>query len=331
AALAVASSLIVFPGRAEESSIFLLESKIPLGEVRGRIDHLAADLKRGRLFVAELENDTVAVIDLEAHKVMHVIAGLKKPQGLGYHPPTDSLYVANGGDGTAAIFAGDGYRAIATIHLGDDADNARVDESANQICGAYGDGAVEIIDPLSRTRIADIKLKAHPESFQLHQGTNRIFLNDPANQSIVVIDRGARKEVNAWPTGNGSNFPMALNDQAGHVVVAFRNPAKIRAFSAQDGAAVANVDLCADADDMFVDAKRQRVYVSCGEGFLDVFDARADAYRRIGHIVTVAGARTSLFVPELDLLFIAARATPTGPAAIWVFRPDFASEESIPY
>jgi hypothetical protein len=38
-----------------------LEAKIPLGAVRGRIDHMAVDLRRQRLFVAELENDTVAL------------------------------------------------------------------------------------------------------------------------------------------------------------------------------------------------------------------------------------------------------------------------------
>jgi hypothetical protein len=79
-----------------------------------------------------------------------------------------------------------------------------------------------------------------------------------------------------------------------------------------------------------VDAKRQRVYVSCGEGFLDIFDSSDTTYRRLGHIATVSGARTSLFVPQLDLLFIAARATSSEPAAIWVFRSNFASEESIP-
>jgi hypothetical protein len=97
-----------------------------------------------------------------------------------------------------------------------------------------------------------------------------------------------------------------------------------------DGAPVANVDLCADADDMFVDAKRERVYVSCGEGYLDVFDTRENGYRRINHIATISGSRTSLFVPELDVLFIAARATPTEPAAIWVFRPNYTNQESLP-
>jgi DNA-binding beta-propeller fold protein YncE len=318
-ALAITSTLLVSPGWAEEAP-FLLERKIPLGEVRGRIDHLAVDLKRNRLFVAELENDTVAVIDLDANKVMQVISELKKPQGLGYHPPTDALYVANGGDGTAAIFGGEDYRALARIPLGDDADNVRVDTVGNRVFVAYGNGALAVIDPASRSKVADIKLKAHPESFQLDRSTNRIFVNDPANEAIVVVDRAAGKEVASWPTGNGTNFPMALNDGAGHVVVAFRNPAKLGAFSMRDGAPVANVDLCADADDMFVDAKRERLYVSCGDGYLDVFDTRENAYRRINHIATVSGARTSLFVPELDLLFIAARATSSEPAAIWLFR-----------
>jgi len=43
-----------------------LESKIPLGDVRGRIDHMAIDLPRQRLFVAELGNDSVGIVDLKA-------------------------------------------------------------------------------------------------------------------------------------------------------------------------------------------------------------------------------------------------------------------------
>jgi YVTN family beta-propeller protein len=329
AALAITSTLLVSPGWADET-LFLLERKIPLGEVRGRIDHLAVDLARNRLFVAELENDTVAVIDLDTYKVMEVISGLNKPQGLGYHASTDTLYVANGGDGTAAVFRGDDYREITRIPLGGDADNVRVDAGGNRVFVAYGQGALAVIDPASRNKIADIELKAHPESFQLDRSTSRIFVNDPANQAIVVVDRAAGKVVANWPTGSGTNFPMALNDKAGHVVVAFRNPAKLGAFSMHDGAPVANVDLCADADDMFADAKRERVYVSCGDGYLDVFDTRVNAYRRINHIATISGARTSLFVPELDVLFIAARATASEPAAIWMFRPNYMNEEPLP-
>ena len=79
-----------------------LETKIPLGDVKGRIDHMAIDLPRRRLFVAELGNDTVGVVDLNEQKVRHVITGLKEPQGLGYVPSSDTLFVANAADGSVA-------------------------------------------------------------------------------------------------------------------------------------------------------------------------------------------------------------------------------------
>jgi DNA-binding beta-propeller fold protein YncE len=322
-ALALTSALLV-DGAWGETSL-LLDRKIPLGEVSGRIDHLAVDLKHNRLFVAELENNTVAVVDLDSYRVRQVIAGLNKPQGLGYHASTDALYVANGGDGTVAIFRGVEARPIARIPVGDNADNVRVDTAHNQVFVAHG-GGLAIIDPASRSKVADIDLRAQPEAFQLDRGQNRIFINDPTNHAIVVVDRRSGKEVARWPTGNGTNFPMALNHNFGHVLVAFRNPARLVTFSMGDGAPVTNVELCTDADDVFVDEKRGRVYVSCGEGYLDVFDARENAYHRMNHIGTAPGARTSLFVPELDLLFIAVRATGSEPAAIWVFRPHDANE-----
>src|SRR5262252_8062445 len=75
------------------SEPLVLETKIPLGDVRGRIDHLAVDLNRQRLFVAELGNDTVGVVDLKARRVALRLAGLKEPQGVGYVTSSDTLYV----------------------------------------------------------------------------------------------------------------------------------------------------------------------------------------------------------------------------------------------
>jgi len=108
-----------------------LETKISLGEVRGRIDHMAVDLKRQRLFVAELGNDSVGIVDLPNRKLIRRIPGLKEPQGVGYEPTTDMLYVANAGDGSVRLFEGSGCKTAGRIELGSDADNIRVDAAAN--------------------------------------------------------------------------------------------------------------------------------------------------------------------------------------------------------
>ena len=114
---------------------------------------------------------------------------------------------------------------------------------------------------------------------------------------------------------------MAIDGEAHRVLVVFRNPRMLMALSSQDGHVAAKIETCGDADDVFVDARRHRVYVSCGEGVVDVLEAAETGYRRLARVPTVSGARTSLFVPELDRLFVAVRAQSSEPAAIWVLRP----------
>jgi hypothetical protein len=92
-------------------------------------------------------------------------------------------------------------------------------------------------------------------------------------------------------------------------------------LSDADGSAVADLNTCGDADDLFVDTKRRRVYVICGTGVIDSFEQSDNGYRRIDQVPTAPGARTGLFVPELDRLFVAVRAAGPEPAAIWVFKP----------
>ena len=299
-----------------------LEAKIPLGEVRGRIDHMAIDLARQRLFVAELENNSVGIVDLTNRKVIRTIQGLKEPQGVAFVPSMDTLYVANAGDGSVRLFLGPEYAPMGRLDLGDDADNIRVDNAANRLVVGYGSGGLAVIDTANFKKVTDIPLGTHPEGFQLDPGSNQIFVNLPKARAVAVVDRQSGKQTASWPMRIGTgNFPMALNHDAGHVLAAFRNPAKLGVFSMKDGALIASPDICGDVDDVFVDAKRHRIYVSCGQGFLDVLDSQGSAYKRIARIPTVPGARTSLFVPELDRLFLAVRAASGEPAAIWIFRP----------
>jgi DNA-binding beta-propeller fold protein YncE len=201
------------------------------------------------------------------------------------------------------------------IDLGGDADNVRVDARAPAVVIGHGDGGLAIIDPRSRKKVGEIPLPAHPEGFQL-AGNGQIYVNLPSAQQIALVDRGAGKLAQTIATGrNHANFPMALDPDGGFLVV-FRDPPRLAAY-AVDGTVRSVTPTCGDADDVFVDARRNRVYVSCGEGFVDVFERRA----RIAHIATHAGSRTSFFAPELDRLYLAVRAQGGEPAAIWVFQP----------
>jgi len=320
--IALANSTGQASAQSADAGPLQLEAKIPLGDVRGRIDHMAVDLKRQRLFVAELGNDTVGIVDLPNQRLIHRIIGLKEPQGVGYEPSSDTLYVANARDGSVQLFEGRDYKATGRIELGSDADNVRIDDATHRVLVGYGSGALAVIDSSTRKKVGDISLEAHPESFQIDSDTSQIFVNVPEARGIAVVDHVSQKQIGKWQISNrGANFPMALDSVRRHVLVIFRSPAELGVFSMTGGKPIANIEACGDADDLFIDAKRARVYVSCGAGFLDVLDAKDAAYRRIARIPTVSGARTSFFVPEMDRLLVAVRASSGEPAAIWIFRP----------
>jgi DNA-binding beta-propeller fold protein YncE len=289
--------------------------------VSGRIDHLGIDLKRQRLLVAELGNNSLGVVDLAAGKVLRRITGLSEPQGVAYVPFSDSVFVANAGDGSVRVLRGEDLTAVGRIELGDDADNVRVDNVRERVLVGYGKGALALIDPISLSKTGDIRLKAHPEGFQIDQTGAQVFVNVPDAREIVMADLTAGSTRSLPTQGAGSNFPMAIDGEAHQVLVVFRSPPTLIALSSQDGRIAAKAETCGDADDVFVDRKRRRVYVSCGEGAVDVLEAGEAGYRRLARVPTVSGARTSLFVPELDRLFVAVRAGSNEPAAIWVFRP----------
>jgi DNA-binding beta-propeller fold protein YncE len=319
----LAASLIwpAVTGAQTASAPLILEAKIPLGQVSGRIDHLGIDVKRRRLLVAELGNNSLGVVDLAAGKVLSSIAGLSEPQGVAYVPFADSVFVANAGDGSVRVLRGEDLTAVGRTELGDDADNVRVDTARERVLVGYGKGALAVIDPVSLSKIADIRLKAHPEGFQIDDTGTQVFVNVPDAREISVVDV-ATGSTGSLPTqGAGSNFPMAIDGDAHRFLVVFRSPPTLMALSSQDGHVVAQAETCGDADDVFVDRKRRRVYVSCGQGVVDVLELVEAGYRRLARVPTVSGARTSLFVPELDRLFVAVRAGSNEPAAIWVFRP----------
>ena len=102
------------------------------------------------------------------------------------------------------------------------------------------------------------------------------------------------------------NFPMALDEANHRVIVVSRKPAKLVVMDMESGKIVAQLDCPGDSDDIFYDAARKRIYVAGGEGFLEAFAQKsADEYQSLGKIKTSDGARTALFVPDLNRIYLA--------------------------
>jgi YVTN family beta-propeller protein len=307
------------PPAAAAKNGFNVIAVIPLPGITGRIDHLAYDPVDQWVFVAELGNNTVEVVNVTTRRVEHRLTGFAEPQGVAYSPALGLLYVASG-DGKVQSFRRQDLALDKTVVVGADADNVRIDERAQRLYVGHGTGAIAVLDARSLSHVADIPLRAHPESLQLAANDARIFVNVPDANEIAVLDRTRGRQTAQWSNGvSRSNYPLAIDAANGRVISVYRQPARIVSRDIARGTVAVDAPTCADADDVFVDDRRHQVYVVCGEGVVDVLSN--PALERIARLPTAPGARTGLFRADADRLFVAARATGTATAALWVLAP----------
>jgi DNA-binding beta-propeller fold protein YncE len=302
----VAFGLCISFAHAEEKA-FKLKQTITLPGVEGRIDHLALDPSGERLFVCALGNNTLEVLDLRKGERIHSITGLGAPQGIAYIPEFNRLFVANDKGGICKIYDGKSFQEVGQLDFKDDADNVRYDDAAKKIYVGFGTGGIAILNAPDGKEIGSIKLSAHPEAFELEKNGHRIFVNVPNSRDVAVLDRDKREVVNKWKTDLAfGNFPMAIDETDHRLFIGCRLPSKLVVLNTDSGDVVTKIDISGDPDDVFYDAKRHRIYAICGAGKIDVLEQiDPKTYKTLTKVDTAEGARTGLFVPERDTLFVA--------------------------
>ena len=314
------------PSASERVPLGLVQ-EIPLPNVQGRIDHFTFDAKRKRVIGAALGNNTVEVVDTFAGRDIHSIAGAAEPQGVAYVGDLKKLFVANGEDGKLRIYDGDSFQLLNTVEIGEDPDNVRYDPAEKKVYVAYGGdegGGIAVIDPATGKRLEDVaKLDAHPESFQIATSKPVIYANIATKAKVVLIERTSH-QVTDWPLKSGKgNYPMALDEADHRLFVVTRKPAQLVVLDTESGSTVTSVPCVNDADDLYFDSERKRIYVPGGEGFISVIQqSDPDHYQPLAKIPTTTGARTGLWYGKRDRFYLAVPATSRQGAALWVYAPE---------
>lgn len=308
---------------AHAQPVMELALTIPMPGVKGRIDHMAADPLGHRLFVAALGNDSVEVIDTRQARHYHGIPGFAEPQGIAFVAGPDYAFIANGRAGRVDVLSTTSFTTATRIGGLDDADNLRFDADARSVVVGYGKGALAFIDVRQGALASQVvNLPGHPESFQLEQDGPRAFVNVPSARKVVVVDRMKRTALAQWDVPDAAaNYPMALDEKGRRLFVGAREPPVMLVYDTGTGKVVAREPIGGDADDMFFDAVRKRVYVICGAGRIDVLRQEGpDRYVHEASIDTAPHARTGILVPDESMLYVAAPASGDQPARILAFR-----------
>ncbi len=285
----------------------ILQQSIPLPGVKGKFDHVAIDLVGQRVFIAAKVNDTLEVVDLKNGSRLRSVTGFHEPQGVLYLRDTKQVVVvANGGNGEVQFLDGSSLNVVHRFPFTADADNLRYDAQARRVYVAAQDGVIGSIDLNTMEKLPEIKLPGHPEAFAIEMGGRRLFVNVPKTDSVLVIDRSKAEVVGRWQlTKAKGNYTMAFDEAHGRLFVGCRNPASVVVLDSNTGLEVATFAVGGETDAMFYDERHGRIYVTGAEGRIDVVEQLdSDHYRALTRIPTGPLARTCLFVPELESLFV---------------------------
>jgi DNA-binding beta-propeller fold protein YncE len=310
---------------AEKTSPLVLTGSIPLPNVQGRIDHMSLDPK-GRLFVSALGNNTEEVVDLAAGTRSRSIGGIPRPQGVVYCADVNKLFVGSD-EGKLYIYDASTFDLIGSIEYGDDVDNLRYDTGTKQVYVGYGSGetgAIGVVDATTNQRLPkEFKLGAHPESFQLESTGPNIYVNVPDLKQIAVINRNTGA-ISRWRIAFDSNFPMALDESSHRLFVATRSPARLLVFDTTSGHMISALPCVQGSDDLFFDAARKRIYITGGEGYINVFEQdNGEHYHLAAKIPSGLGARTAGYFGKgrkgFDLFYVAVPARATSAAEVLIY------------
>jgi DNA-binding beta-propeller fold protein YncE len=305
-------------------------TRVPTGPYA---DHMAIDVRGGRLFATPQAAHAVAVIDLHTGRVRQWLEGIDNPHAVFYRADRHRLFVTDGA-GAVLVFDADTYRRLHRIELEPGADGIAYDARSGLLYVANGGedaGAahsrITLIDTVREAAVADIALPTPVlEAMTVDAGRDRLYVNAPADNAILVIDLPGRRLSGRWPiTLARRNEAFALDAAHSRLYVGC-NEGDVRGalvvVDTSSGRELERLALGSWVDSMSYDTRRARLYASTGIGA--VFTYQQDAAGRLHPLMptdTAVMARTSLYEPGLDRLYVMVPHLGWTAAKVLVFAP----------
>jgi len=333
-AAVLAVSAVVASQTAPSGGPLQLKASVAFPGVKGAFDHFAADVKGNRLFLAAEENKSVEIFDLKTGKHLHSVPGFDAPHAIVYVPENNTLLVTDSGpedgpEGYIRVVSLDSNKIRDSIKVLAAADSAGYDADTHLMYADTGGleakmnyTVIAVIDVRQAKKVNEIKIDSgRVEAIQFEHSGSRMFANFRTKAEVGVFEKKDYKLLTTWPVpGAAENVPMALDEGNHRLFVVTRKPGKFFAFDTETGKVVATLPAVSRADDMAYDAQRKQIYVSGGDGFVGVYAQKdPDHYKQVGHVPSGPGAKISVFVPELNRLYVAATAEGANPAKILIY------------
>ena len=319
--------------KAQEKPPLKLIATTPMPGFTGDFDHFGLDLKGNRLFLASEEQKSVEVFDLRTGEWIHTIKGFGQPLTMAYLPESNRLIVTDGGDTNAVRLVDCAqYKIIDTLKLGQGVDHS-VYNPVNKYfyveSGGAPDGKIHVLTIIDTRTFSQVgEVAALPgnsnEGMVIDHAGRKLYLNLTGTDEVGVIDLHTRQLTARWPLPPDAHLAhaIALDEPNHRLFTATRKPSQFIVFDLDSGKVVTALPCVGMNSDMSLDVAHRRIYVT-GSETASVFEQHdADHYQHIAEVPTAYRAKSSIFVPQLNRLYVAdsGKGKPDAKLALQIFE-----------
>jgi hypothetical protein len=298
----------------------------------GDFDHFAVDLEGHRLFLAAEDNSAVAVLDLTANKLIHVITGLKAPHSMFYRSDLKKLFVVDGDAGEIEIFNGDSYQPVGRIPLHEDADSSAFDPATKFMyvvsrgkSSSATYSIINIVDTTTEKNLEEIRIDYDRlEGLAIGNSGTTLYTRVVSENSIGVIDIKKKAMTATWPfkqEGTGRVGAMAFDERGHRLFITAPNPGRLIVMNSDSGKIVATLPCVGIYDEAQYDPDSRRLYTA-GVPFVNVFqrNGEGERYDILGQIPTAFHSITGILVPKLNRYYLAVNRHGSTAAKVQVYE-----------
>jgi len=330
AILMMLASALVITTVARAAAPLRLVTKFTMpSDVKGRFDHLAADVAGNRLLLTAESAHEVLVFNLHTGKYLRAITGIEIPHAVFFRDDLNRIYITDGGAGELKIFNGKTYQQIGAVKLKVDADSIRYDPATHDLYIVNGGGdahesfsMVSVVNTTTDKKVAEIKIDGETlEAMALAHSSPLLYINNPSKNLVDVVNRRTHKVVKTWPVTMGKrNVAMAFDPSTHRLFVACRSGV-IVVIDSETGKELQTLPIGTGVDDLIFDPASRRIYAACGSGVISVYhEAGPDRYNHLGDVAAARGSKNEVLVPQLHRLFTTIPPREDAPGEVYVYQ-----------
>ncbi len=292
---------------------YQVEKRYPIGG-DGGWDYISIDSHGRRIYAS---HDTqVEVVDADTGKHVGIIADTPGVHGIAFAVGLRRGFTSNGKENKVSLFDLDTLKVLRKIDVGKGPDGIYFHNSSNRVftCN-HGSHDITAIDASSGKVVGTVVLAGDGE--QMVTGRDGLlYVNVEDTAEVVAFDPYTLAVRHRFPIGAGKTPTGLAYDPIRHRLFIGCRSQSMVVMDASDGRVIKSLPIGAGVDAAEFDRESQRIFISNGDGTLNIFRQTSDGgYEDAGSMKTEPGAKTMTFDPVTRKVFQPVAAFDMIPAA----------------